>query len=88
MSDFANNVTATAALVTSLGILASTLLNARRIKEVKHEVKTANSLTLAQLGDATETRRIDEIPPGDRTSDEKEHIDTVDRPPQVDGEGS
>lgn len=36
--------------------------------EVKHEVKNGNSQTLAQLGTATERRRVGEIPEGERTA--------------------
>ena len=44
------------------------------LKEVKDEVKSSNAQTLAQLADATETRRIDTIPPADRTPQERDHI--------------
>lgn len=84
-------ITATSTLITSIALLASTLLNARKIKvvdtkvdevhtEVKDihtEVKTANGLTLAQLGDNTETRRIDKIPKDKQTKGEKIHLEEV-----------
>jgi hypothetical protein len=70
VNEFASIVTALALLVTSVG----TVINGRRIKDVKHEVKTGNSQTLAQLADARESRRIDEIPLKDRTKIEKSHV--------------
>lgn len=84
MSDLAAIITAIATLVTALALLASTLLNAHRIKtvdtkidEVHTEVKTANSLTIAQLADNTETRRIDKIPASRQTKEEKTHLAEV-----------
>lgn len=74
MDNTATLITAIATLVTAFTALASVLINGRRIKEVKHEVTTGNSQTLAQLTDAIETRRIDEIPPKERTATEKSHI--------------
>lgn len=88
MNSAADVVTAVAALVTAVALLASTLLNARKIKvvdtkvdvvdtkidEVHTEIKTANGLTLAQLGDNTETRRIDKIPKSEQTTEEKTHL--------------
>lgn len=47
---------------------------AGQVADVHTEVKTANALTIAQLADADETRRIEQIPPGDRTAEEDEHI--------------
>lgn len=74
MSEIAPILTALATLIIAIG----TVMNGRRIKEVKHEVKTGNSQTLAQLADAVETRRIDIIPPDDRTRLEQSHISEVD----------
>lgn len=89
MGDTSTIITAIATLVTALTALASVLLNSRRIKtldtkveEVHSEVKTANSLSIAQLADADETRRIDHIPKKSRTRGEKEHIKIVAIPPQ------
>lgn len=84
MGEFASIVTAIATLITAVALLVSTLLNGRRIKtvdtkidEVHTEIKTANGLTLAQLGDAVETRRIDKIPVAKQTSGEKTHVAEV-----------
>lgn len=93
MSDIAQIITAIGALVTAVALLASTLLNARKIKvvdtkvdvvdtktdKVLTEIKTANSLTIAELADAVETRRIDKIPKGEQTTGEKTHIAEVPR---------
>lgn len=90
----ADIITAIGGLVTAIAVLASTLLNARKIKvvdskvdvvdtkidEVHTEIKTANGLTLAQLGDNDETRRIDLIPKNQQTEGEKTHIKEVPKP--------
>lgn len=70
MSEVAPIITAIATLVIAIG----TVLNGRRIKEVKEEVKTSNSQSIAQLADAVETRRIGHIPVKDQTPLEKSHI--------------
>lgn len=48
-----------------------------QIESVKDEVKTSNALTIANLADNTETRRILELLPEDRSTAEKQHIDTA-----------
>ena len=65
-------------------------LAATNASQVKDEVKTMNELTLGQLGEASETRRIDKIPVEDRTAQEIRHTvltedDDVPRPPGDDG---
>jgi len=87
----ANTITAVALLVTALtGFIsaAGVLVVSRRTKDigatvakVADEVTTLNGSTLAMLGDAGETRRIDAIPTGDRTAAEIEHVATVPDPP-------
>lgn len=59
--------------MSSIGVLRV----ARKVDRVATEVTTINGSTLAMLGDATETRRIDEIPVGDRTVAEQHHIEKV-----------
>lgn len=88
MNEAAVIITAIATLVTALTALISVLVNSRQIKkvdtkvdEVHTEIKTANGLTVAQLADAQETRRIDKIPVAKQTGGEKEHIEEV--PPEV-----
>lgn len=49
--------------------------------DTNREVKTMNGQTIAELADASESRRIDEIRPAERTSAEDEHIATVPEPP-------
>lgn len=46
-------------------------------QQVLHEVKTMNELTIGQLGEAEETRRIESKPPAERTSREKRHVDAA-----------
>lgn len=91
MNELAAIITASATLVTAVALLASTLLNARKIKvvdtkvdvvdtktdKVLTEIQTANGLTLAQLGDNIETRRIDKIPKDKQTPEEKTHLAEV-----------
>jgi len=74
MSETSAIITAIATLVTALTAFVSVVVNSRRIKDVKNEVKTGNSQTIAQLTDAVETRRIDKIPPKKRTRLEKSHV--------------
>ena len=44
-----------------------------RTGKVQKEVKTFNELTLGQLGERTESRRISEIEPAERTAQENRH---------------
>lgn len=74
---FISIISALAALVAAIG----TIINIKRIREVKTEVKdvhievkTANSLSIAELADAVETRRIDKIPKAEQTAGEKTHV--------------
>lgn len=71
--EVASIITAIAALIAAVG----SFVNGRKIDKVNTEVKTANSLSLAQLGDATESRRISDIPVKDRTDLEKAHVADV-----------
>lgn len=68
--ELASLITAVASLVAAVG----TIINARKITEVKTEVKTGNSQTIAQLADAGEGRRIRGIPVADRTKLEDSHL--------------
>lgn len=45
------------------------------VEEVLHEVRTMNELTIGQLGEAAETRRILDKPPEERTTRETRHTD-------------
>lgn len=73
MNEIAPIITAVATLIIAIG----TVINGRRIKQVKEEVKTGNSQSIAQLADADESRRIDKIPEDDRTKLEKSHVKEV-----------
>lgn len=56
-----------------------------QIAELHNEVKTSNALTIGNLADNAETRRILLVPEGERSSVEKEHIDSAnERQPQKD----
>ena len=47
------------------------------VAAVHVEVKTGNALTMGQLADYDESRRIKLIPPAERTEAENEHVDSV-----------
>jgi hypothetical protein len=70
MSELAQLVASLATLVTSVAVLIQAL-------RIKREVKTANALTLAQLGDQGETRRIQAKDPTDITAAEHRHLGDV-----------
>lgn len=76
MSEIAPIITAVATLIIAIG----TVINGRRISQVKQEVKTGNSQSLAQLADATESRRVDKIPIKKRTAVEAAHAMDKDTP--------
>lgn len=63
------------ALASVIGALAA-LLAAHRAGHIEREVRTMNELSLGQLGNAQETRRVEAIDPGDRTAQETRHLDT------------
>ena len=80
LGDVAQLILAVATLVTAL-----IAWSGRRIsQQVRTEVKTMNGLTMAQMADAGETRRVDAIATEDRTTAEQRHVDaeprTEDRP--------
>jgi hypothetical protein len=54
------------------------------IREVANDVKTMNALSMGQLADAAETRRIMSVPLAERTTGELEHLAAV--PPTPTGE--
>lgn len=56
--------------------------NNRLLLETKKEVTTSNGSSVAQLVDAQETRRVESIPPADRTVAEFVHMVVV--PPVLD----
>lgn len=63
-----------ALFLTALGTFITTIVTLRRTGKIQHEVKTMNEMTLGQLGEASETRRIEGIPEGDRTAREDRHM--------------
>jgi hypothetical protein len=65
-------VAATVAAIVS-AIFASRAVGVASL--VHHEVRTMNELTIGQLGEAEETRRILAKKPTDRTSRESRHTD-------------
>jgi cell division protein FtsL len=57
--------------------------NKALVADVAEQVKTMNSLTVGQMADATESRRIADIPKEDRTKEEDKHIALVPEPPTL-----
>jgi len=51
--------------------------NTAKTTQIHEEVRTMNELSIGQLGEAAETRRISEIPKEDQTSREKRHVDAA-----------
>jgi len=87
----ASKLADSALVITALGVFIATATGAwisfktHQITIKTHtEVKTLNGLTLAQMADAEETRRVDLIAPADRTAAEQRHLTaeprTQDRP--------
>lgn len=63
------------ALITSSAAAIVSIITAlKQVPGVRRELKTMNELTLGQLGEAEETRRIDKIPYEDRTAQEARHV--------------
>ena len=61
-------------LTATVGAFA-TVVNLRRTREVRDEVKTYNETTTGGLAAADETRRIEAIPHDERTAKEQRHIE-------------
>lgn len=61
--------------IASVIAAAAGLVAARRTRRVEHEVRTMNELSLGQLGEAQETRRVEAIEPQDRTARETRHLE-------------
>ncbi len=80
-------ITAVASLVSASAALVSVLGNSRRLRRlgrkvdsVHQDVKTGNALSMGQLADAQESRRISEIPLDQQTDLEKSHVAEVEYP--------
>lgn len=78
-TDVAALIVAIAGLIASAGAAYAAVRGLHVAAKVHTEVKTMNGLSIAQMADATETRRVDEIKPVDRTAGEQEHIDAEPR---------
>ena len=66
----------TTGLVSIIGAVFAGLATLRS-GQVHREVRTMNELTLGQLGEAAETRRINDKPEDERTTREKRHTDAA-----------
>lgn len=71
-----NNVHETRNILTV--IKGTGLVALQLAKDTHDEVKTINGRSLAQLADDDESRRITDIPEGERTPGERSHLDTTD----------
>jgi hypothetical protein len=62
-------------LFASITTTAVAIITALRVGTVEREVKTMNELTIGQLAERGETRRIEgSVPEGDRTAQEARHV--------------
>lgn len=81
---FATRLSDAALIIASLGIFVTSATAAWVSVKTHKEVKTMNGLSIAQMADAGETRRVDAIEVADRTVAEQQHVDaeprTEDRP--------
>lgn len=76
---FASRLADTALVIAALGIFVTSTTAAWISVKTHKEVKTMNGLTMAQMADAGETRRIDAIASIDRTAAEQQHLDAEPR---------
>lgn len=76
---FATRLSDTALIIAALGIFVTSATAAWISVKTHKEVKTMNGLSMAQMADAAETRRVDAIKPTDRTVAEQQHIDAEPR---------
>ena len=67
-------IAAVGVFVTTITAAIASLVTLRRAGRIQHEVKTWNELTIGQYTEATETRRISNIPLDDRTPREDRHM--------------
>jgi hypothetical protein len=70
----ADTISAISVLIASIAAAVASIIAALRAGNVHKEVKTMNELTLGQLGERQETRRIEDIPMEDRSAQETRHV--------------
>ena len=56
------------------GVKSDVASNTAAVADVKSDIATYNGATLGQLGAAGETRRVEDIAPADRTTEESRHL--------------
>lgn len=61
-------------MVSAISAAVIGIITAWRSGQIKKEVTTINGRSLAQLGDATETRRIERLPLSLVTAEDEEHL--------------
>ena len=80
-------ITSMTALVIACVALYVAVKIGNKVEVVDAKVSTKNAMSLGDLADATETRRIQDIDPVDRTRGETEHMhDVAPDSPQPEGE--
>jgi hypothetical protein len=77
LGDVAQIVREVGTLVGVVVTAVTTFVVLRRTKEVHTEVRTWNESTIGENSAANESRRIEDIPRDDRTSQEQRHVDAV-----------
>jgi hypothetical protein len=76
MLDLAVLVAAFGTAIASVIAAVAALVAARGTRQIKHEVRTMNEMTMGQYAEASETRRIEDIAPENRTAKEGRHMVT------------
>ena len=66
--------------ITSVTGSIVTIIAALKTKDIQKQVTTINGRTLAQLGDATESRRIHDLPVEEWSEADIEHLQVVPNP--------
>ena len=81
IADAAADVTAISSLIVALATLLAVILANRKIGAVHQEVRTSNGLSIGQLADSDEGRRVLEtLPnPADRTASEQAYVEGLGR---------
>lgn len=85
MAEWALIITAIGTAMASVIAATASLMAVVKGREIHNEVKTMNELTLGQLGERRETRRIDAVDPDDRTAQERRHLAMAELDPHTRG---
>lgn len=72
-------------LVAAIAAAVASVIAVSRTGQIHNEVKTMNELTIGQLGERSETRRITAIEGQDRTAQERRHLAMAELDPHTRG---